>query len=88
MKFGRSYSGSHSQEEQEMSRAPSTAEVFKRVAEEKLREAEQGVAGQSFDKTCDAAEEATLDDGKLDSIKERYKQNERGANYRQRPDHH
>lgn len=69
-----------------MSRAPSTAEVFKRVAEEKLRETEQGVASQSFDKTCDAAEEATLDDHKLDSVKERYKEHEPEADYRRRPD--
>lgn len=42
-------------------RAPSTAEEFKRAAEQKLREAEQGVASQVSDKAYDdGTEEATL----------------------------
>lgn len=70
-----------------MTRAPSTAEEFKRVAEEKLRElreAEQSVASQTFEKTYDATEEAALGDGKPESVKERYKHHEPGADYRQR----
>ncbi|GMN69011.1 hypothetical protein TIFTF001_038070 [Ficus carica] len=44
-------------------RAPSTAEEFRRVAEQKLKEAEQGVASQVSDKAFDGAEvgEADLD---------------------------
>ncbi|PQM39186.1 uncharacterized protein Pyn_02909 [Prunus yedoensis var. nudiflora] len=66
-------------------RAPSTAEEFKRVAEEKLKKAEQGVASQTVDKTCDVTEETTLGDSSVDSVKNRYKQHEPGADYRRRP---
>ncbi|XP_050370684.1 uncharacterized protein LOC126788711 [Argentina anserina] len=83
--FGRCYSGSHGQGEQEMTRAPSTAEEFKRVAEEKLKQAEQGLANQTFDKTSDGTEEAAIDDSKHESVKEKYKQHESGADYRKRP---
>ncbi|XP_062015556.1 uncharacterized protein LOC133732103 [Rosa rugosa] len=85
--FGRCYSGSHGQGEQEMTRAPSTAEEFKRVAEEKLKQAEQGVASQTFEKTYDGIEEATVGDAKIESVKERYKQHEPGPDYRRRSDH-
>ncbi|KAM5585476.1 hypothetical protein ABKV19_004724 [Rosa sericea] len=84
--FGRCYSGSHGQGKQEITRAPSTAEEFKRVAEEKLKEAKQGVASQTFEKTYDGMEEATVGDGKVESVKERYKQHKPGADYRGRPD--
>ena len=68
-------------------RAPSTAEVIKKMAEEKLRETDQGVASQVSDKTYDGTEEATLGEAKLDSVKNRYKEHEPGAeHYRRRGD--
>ncbi|KAK2639817.1 hypothetical protein Ddye_027612 [Dipteronia dyeriana] len=70
-----SRSCSHNVEE----RAPSTAEEFKRVAEEKLRAAKQGVASQTSEKLYDGAEEATIGDSKSDSIKNRIKEHEQGA---------
>ncbi|KAK3199803.1 hypothetical protein Dsin_023218 [Dipteronia sinensis] len=58
-------------------RAPSTAEEFKRVAEEKLRAAKQGVASQTTEKLYDGEEEATIKgDSKVDSIKNRIKDHE------------
>ncbi|XP_004294444.1 PREDICTED: uncharacterized protein LOC101302338 [Fragaria vesca subsp. vesca] len=83
----RCFGSSRGQEAQQMTRAPSTAEEFKRVAEEKLRElreAEQSVASQTFEKTYDATEEAALGDGKPESVKERYKHHEPGADCRKR----
>ncbi|KAH0987553.1 hypothetical protein GBA52_014730 [Prunus armeniaca] len=77
--------GEHSSHTNIEERAPSTAEEFKRVAEEKLKKAEQGVASQTADKTCDATEETTLGDSSVDSVKNRYKQHEPGADYRRRP---
>lgn len=61
-------------------RAPSMAEEFKRVAEEKLREAEQGVAGQTVEKTHDGTEEAVSADPKVESLKKRYKEKEHEGN--------
>ncbi|KAB2606022.1 hypothetical protein D8674_005739 [Pyrus ussuriensis x Pyrus communis] len=66
-------------------RAPSTAEEFKRVAEEKLKVAEQGVASQTADKAYDGTEEAILGDSNVESVKNRYKEHEPGADYRRRP---
>ncbi|KAJ7963747.1 hypothetical protein O6P43_013661 [Quillaja saponaria] len=66
-------------------RAPSTAEEFQRVAEEKLKEAKQGVASQTFEKTYDGVEEATVGDSKVESVKERYKRHEPGTDYLKRP---
>ncbi|XP_050240060.1 uncharacterized protein LOC126689072 isoform X2 [Quercus robur] len=67
-------------------RAPSTAEEFKKIAEEKLREAQQGVASQVAEKVYDGTEEATLGDKNQESVKNRYKEHERGADYRKRGD--
>ncbi|KAH7546777.1 hypothetical protein FEM48_Zijuj01G0237300 [Ziziphus jujuba var. spinosa] len=69
-------------------KAPSTADVIKSVAEEKLRAAEQGVASQTSDKTYDGAEEATLGDSKVQSAKERLEEHEPGVDYRRRGDNH
>ncbi|XP_021807784.1 uncharacterized protein LOC110751595 [Prunus avium] len=77
--------GEHSSRINIEERAPSTAEEFKRVAEEKLKKAEQGVASQTVDKACDVTEETTLGDSSVDSVKNRYKQHEPGADYRRRP---
>ncbi|KAL6584058.1 hypothetical protein OROMI_003347 [Orobanche minor] len=63
-------------------RAPSTAEEFKRVAEEKTKEAQQGVASQTVEK----AEEAIGGDSKVESVKNRYKQHEPGSDYHKRGD--
>ncbi|EXB63277.1 hypothetical protein L484_012467 [Morus notabilis] len=57
-------------------RAPSTAEEFKRAAEQKLREAEQGVASQVSDKACDGTEEATLGEANLEKVEKRYMEHE------------
>ncbi|KAA8523640.1 hypothetical protein F0562_010063 [Nyssa sinensis] len=52
-------------------RAPSTAEEFERVAEEKAR---QGIVSQTVEKAYDGAEEATLGDSKVESVQERHKE--------------
>jgi hypothetical protein len=65
-------------------RAPSTAEEFKKMAEEKLRQAQQGVASQTAEKVYHAAEEATLGDSDLQSVKHRYEEHEHGGDYRRR----
>ena len=58
-------------------RAPSTAEEFERVAEEKkAKEAQKGVASQSIGKAIDGAEEASLGKSKVESVKNRYKGHE------------
>ncbi|KAK4850360.1 hypothetical protein QYF36_006079 [Acer negundo] len=62
-------SGKQSSRHDVEERAPSTAEEFKRVAEEMLRAAKQGVASQTSEKLYDGAEEATIGDSKVDSIK-------------------
>ncbi|CAN6560604.1 unnamed protein product [Malus baccata var. baccata] len=66
-------------------RAPSMAEEFKRMAEEKLKAAEQGLASQTVDKTYDGTEETTLGDSNVHSVKNRYKEHEPGADYKRRP---
>ncbi|CAA2960401.1 Hypothetical predicted protein [Olea europaea subsp. europaea] len=52
-------------------RAPSTAEEFKRVAEEKSR---REVTSQTVEEAQDGVEEATVGDSELESVKERYKE--------------
>ncbi|XP_011095335.1 uncharacterized protein LOC105174823 isoform X1 [Sesamum indicum] len=52
-------------------RAPSTAQEFKRVAEEKAR---QGFASQTVEKAQDGAEEAVVGDSTFESVKEAYKE--------------
>lgn len=52
-------------------RAPSTAEEFKRVAEEKAR---QGVVSQTVDKAEDAVKETVIGDSNPDNVKEKYKE--------------
>ncbi|XP_014521859.1 uncharacterized protein LOC106778415 isoform X2 [Vigna radiata var. radiata] len=55
-------------------RAPSTAEEFERVAEEKkVKEAQKGVPSQTFGKAVDGAEEAVIGKQKVESVKNRYK---------------
>jgi len=55
-------------------RAPSTAEQFERVAEEKkAKEAQKGVPSQSLGKAVDGAEEAAIGKAKVESVKNRYK---------------
>ncbi|KAL6497194.1 hypothetical protein OROGR_029123 [Orobanche gracilis] len=67
-------------------RAPSTAEEFVRVAEEKAKEAQQGVASQTVEKAVDGAEEAILGDSKVESVKKRYKEHEPGTDYHRKGD--
>ncbi|XP_051124951.1 uncharacterized protein LOC127247228 [Andrographis paniculata] len=66
----RRYSGSHEKEDShgmiDQERAPSTADEFRRVAEEKA------AAGQTAAE--DSAQESTADDGDFGSVKEDYKQ--------------
>lgn len=64
-------------------RAPSTAEEFKRVAEDKLREAEQGVASQTAEKIYDGTEEAVSADPRVESLEKRYKDQEGNVDRRQ-----
>lgn len=67
-------------------RAPSTAEEFERVAEEKLRAADQGVASRTSDEVRDGAEGATGGDSNVGSGKNRLQEHEQGADYRRRGD--
>ena len=68
-------------------RAPSTAEEFQRVAEEKAKVAQQGVASETDDKAHDGAEEATIGNSKgEESVENRYKEHEPGADYRRKDD--
>lgn len=64
-------------------RAPSIAEEFKRVAEEKAKETdEQVLASQTVNKTYDGAEEAIQgNSSRVESVKERYKEHESGSDY-------
>ncbi|KAL0399274.1 UNVERIFIED_CONTAM: hypothetical protein Sradi_2270700 [Sesamum radiatum] len=57
-------------------RAPSTAEEFKRVAEEKAR---QGFASQTVEKAQDGAEEAVVGDSTFESVKEAHKESPSAA---------
>lgn len=65
-------------------RAPSTAEEFERVAEEKqkLKAAEQGVASQTGDRFYDVPEEATIGESKVEAVKKRFEEHEEGVDYR------
>lgn len=63
-------------------RAPSTAEEFERVAEEKAREAQKGTASETAGKTYEGTEEAT----KVGSVKNRQEDHESGTDYRRRGD--
>lgn len=74
--------------DKEAQRAPSTADVIERVAEEKLRAAEQGIGSQTFDKAYDGAEEAALGDSKVESAKKRYEEHEPGVDNRRRGEKH
>ncbi|XP_027333212.1 uncharacterized protein LOC113848048 [Abrus precatorius] len=67
--YGQASNGNRSRLMEE--RAPSTAEEFQRVAEEKARE---GVASKKVDKSYDNAEkEGIIGDSKDESVKNRYK---------------
>ncbi|GMY31153.1 hypothetical protein FCV25MIE_26395 [Fagus crenata] len=70
--YGQASKDNHAREIIE-ERAPSIAEEFKKMAEEKLRETGQGVASQTAEKVYDGAEEATLSDKNHQSVKNRYK---------------
>ncbi|XP_048235137.1 uncharacterized protein LOC8287627 isoform X2 [Ricinus communis] len=75
-------------------KAPSLADEFRRVAEEKAKAeekteqvADQGIASQTSDKTSDGAEEAATvgrGGGDTEAVKGRYKGHEPGADYRRR----
>ncbi|XP_021606303.1 uncharacterized protein LOC110610611 [Manihot esculenta] len=72
-------------------RAPSLADEFRRVAEEKAKAdqetthvADQGVASHTVKKTFDGGEEASTGDGDTQSVKDRYKEHEQGADYRRK----
>ncbi|KAI4306134.1 hypothetical protein L6164_029438 [Bauhinia variegata] len=80
-RYGQATKGNNSHLMKE--RAPSTAEEFERVAEEKAKEANQGIASQTTDEASDVGEETT-GDSKVESVKERYKEHEPGADYRRR----
>ena len=54
-------------------RAPSTAEEFQRVAEEKTN-GTQKVKSQTVDKAIDAAEEATKGNSRIENVKNKYKE--------------
>ncbi|KAJ1441327.1 hypothetical protein SESBI_01468 [Sesbania bispinosa] len=82
--YGQASEGKHSRLMEE--RAPSTAEEFQRVAEEKAKVTQQVVASQTVDKTYDGAEEATKSNSKVESVKNRYKEHEPGSDYSRRGD--
>ncbi|KAF2285716.1 hypothetical protein GH714_007363 [Hevea brasiliensis] len=74
---------------------PSTPFLYspiKRVAEEKAKAQEtthvvdRGGASQTVEKTSDGLEEASSGDGDIQSVQERYKEHEPGADYRRRDD--
>ena len=81
--YGQARKDNHSRVDED--RAPSTAEEFQRVAEEKAK-AQQSIANQTVDKTYDGTKEATVGDSKVESVKNRYKEHEPGADYRVRGD--
>ncbi|KAK7387114.1 hypothetical protein VNO78_27627 [Psophocarpus tetragonolobus] len=59
-----------------LERTPSTAEEFERVAEERAKQAQNEVASQSLGKAMDGAEEASIGNPKVESVKNRYKGNQ------------
>lgn len=72
-------------------KAPSLADEFQRVAEEKAKAAEkdarvadQGVASQTAAKAFDGTEEAVSFHGDVEATKEKYKDHEPGSDYRRR----
>ena len=71
-------------------RAPSLAEEFKRVAEEKAKadhaENDQVAASQTSDKAGDATQEAVKSDSNLQDVKSKYEEHEAGSDYRKRGD--
>ncbi|TKY46936.1 hypothetical protein E2542_SST28991 [Spatholobus suberectus] len=69
--YGQASKGKHGRLMEE--RAPSTAEEFERVAEEKAKEAKEGVASQTLGKAIDGAEEASIGNSKVESFKNKYK---------------
>ncbi|KAK7287565.1 hypothetical protein RIF29_00846 [Crotalaria pallida] len=81
--YGEANKGNHGRLTEE--RAPSTAEEFDRVAEEKAKETEKGVASQTVHKAYDGAEEA-IGGPNAESVKDRYKEHEPKADYRKRDD--
>lgn len=64
--YGQTSNGNRSRLMEE--RAPSTAEEFQRVAEEKAKEAKESVATQNVDKSYEGA----IGDSKVESVKNRY----------------
>ncbi|KAL2316721.1 hypothetical protein Fmac_030597 [Flemingia macrophylla] len=68
--YGQASNGNRSRLMEE--RAPSTAEEFQRVAEEKAKEAKVEVANQNVGKSYEGAEEGTIGDSKVESVKNRY----------------
>ncbi|CAI0379392.1 unnamed protein product [Linum tenue] len=84
-------------DEEEIVRAPSLAEEFKRLEGEKAKEErhievaeQQGLASQTADKTLDAIDEsvggADDPDRLKEAVKNRYKEHEPHADYRRRGD--
>lgn len=55
-------------------RAPSTAEEFQRVAEEKSNGTQKEVKSQTADKAIDAAQEATKGNSRIENVKNKYKE--------------
>lgn len=51
-----------------------------------MREAEQGVAGQTVEKTYEWTEEAVSADPNIESVKKRYKEHEENADHCSRSD--
>ncbi|QCE01752.1 uncharacterized protein LOC114193580 [Vigna unguiculata] len=62
--YGQAINGNRSRLMEE--RAPSTAEEFQRVAEEKARETKEGPGTQNVEKLCDGAQ---IGDSKVGSVK-------------------
>ena len=69
--YGQASSGNRSRGLME-EKAPSTAEQFQRVAEEKAKKTQEGVSSQDTDKSH--SEEARIGDSKDKSGKKRYKE--------------
>ncbi|CAJ1971435.1 unnamed protein product [Sphenostylis stenocarpa] len=65
--YGQASNGNRSRLMEE--RAPSTAEEFERVAREKARETKEGVATQNVAKLYDGAQDGTIGDSKVGSVK-------------------
>ncbi|XP_020230588.1 uncharacterized protein LOC109811301 [Cajanus cajan] len=72
--YGQTSKGKHSRLMEE--RAPSTAEEFERVAEEKAKQSQKGVPSQTLGKAIDGAEEASIGNSNVESVKNRLKGHE------------